>query len=194
MNLKKKRQWYNNGFGQIDTLPKSEVEDILIHAIRFEKWLRFYDKQIGTGRNKSNFRKGIQYILSLWYNHGFFSSQAGIGNVEIFTCGEERPKESDSDHATSSKLQLNLENKEKVLKEIIQPLNRKYPWTLTLFFKEDLDRIFHARYLETRHAVVRVDRGFDLFKSNGQFRRNFFSLQMAESPHLKECRDLPDQT
>ncbi len=52
--------------------------------------------------------------------------------------------------------------------------------------------IFHARYLETQHAVIRVDRGFDLFKQNGGFRQNFFTLNMAESSHLKECRDLPD--
>ena len=54
------------------------------------------------------------------------------------------------------------------------------------------DRIFHARYLETQHAIIRVDRGFDLFKQNGEFRRNFFTLNIAEASHLRECRDLPD--
>ena len=64
-----------------------------------------------------------------------------------------------------------------------------------LFGREDLkEGIFHARYLETQHAIIRIDRGFDLFKQNDGFRRNFFTLNMAESSHLRECRDLPDAT
>ena len=62
-----------------------------------------------------------------------------------------------------------------------------------LFVKSDRapERLFHAGYLETQHAIIRIDRGFDLFKQNGGFRRHFFTLHKAESSHLKECRDLP---
>ena len=71
-DFEKDREIYETRVGPIDTLPKSEVEDILIRSIRFAKWLRFYDAYIGTGSNTSRFRKGIEYILSLWYEHGFF--------------------------------------------------------------------------------------------------------------------------
>ena len=82
----------------------------------------------------------------------------------------------------------------KVVRDLKTPLNNQYPWPVRLFVKDDPDSIFHARYLETQHAVIRIDRGFDLFTQNGEFRRNFFALDidMTESPHLKECRDLPD--
>ena len=175
------RQRYANQVGPIDTLPKSEVDDLIIRSVRFSKWLRFYDGYVGTGNNTSHFRKGIEYILSLWHAHGFFASQPGIGTVEIFTCSDGR------------NLARNQANYREVIQDIIEPLKKEFPnWPLKLFVKEDPRRIFHARYLETQHAIIRVERGFDLFKQNGEFRRNFFTLNMAEGSHLKECRDLPD--
>ena len=63
-DFEKDRAMYETRVGPIDTLPKSEVEDILIRSIRFAKWLRFYDAYIGTGSNTSRFRKGIEYIRS----------------------------------------------------------------------------------------------------------------------------------
>ncbi len=42
-----------------------EVEKAIVRVIRFAKWLRFYDKQIATGDNTKNFRKGIEFILKL---------------------------------------------------------------------------------------------------------------------------------
>ena len=71
-------------------------------------------------------------------------------------------------------------------------IDEDFPWPIRLSVKDDPDGIFHARYLETQHAIIRIDRGFDLFKQNGEFRRNFFTLNMIESLHLRECRDLPD--
>ena len=91
-----KRQRYESQVGPIDTLPKSEVDDLIIHSVRFTKWLRFYDPYIGRGSNTGDFRKGIEYILSLWYEHGFFASQQGVGSVEIFTCGAQNVQNSES--------------------------------------------------------------------------------------------------
>ena len=173
------RRRYENQVGPVDTLPKSEVEELIIRSIRFSKWLRFYDPYIGRGNNTSDFQKGIEYILSLWYEHGFFASQAGTGSVEIFAC---RGRNVDVQY-------------QRIVDELATPLKEQFPWPIKFLIKVDKfgsDRIFHARYLETQHAIIRIDHGFDLFKQNGGFRRNFFTLRMVERSHLKECRDLPD--
>ncbi|MYK19357.1 hypothetical protein F4055_14505 [Candidatus Poribacteria bacterium] len=183
-DFERERQRYCDGFGPIDMLPRSEVDEIVIRSIRFTKWLRFYDKQIGTGNNTSNFRRGIAYILSLWKEHGFFASQQGIGgNVEIFTCRDEHIPDDDIDDVNR-----------KINRELMGQLRERFPswWQVKLSVKEDTNGIFHARYLETQHAIIRIDRGFDLFDQNNKFRRNFFTLNMAEGSHLRECRQLPD--
>ena len=56
---------YENRVGPIDTLPKSEVEDILIRSIRFAKWLRFYDAYIGAGKQYKSFPQGVLNIFYL---------------------------------------------------------------------------------------------------------------------------------
>ena len=103
--------------------------------------------------------------------------------MEIFTCRDEYIPDNDIDDVNRK---INL--------ELMERLKERFPqwWQIKLSVKDDPHGIFHARYLETQHAVIRVDRGFDLFKQNGGFRRNFFTLNMVESSHLKECRDLPD--
>ena len=193
-DFEKERQRYYDGLGPIDTLSESEVKEVIRRSVRFSKWLRFYDPYIGAGNNTSGFREGIEYILSLWKDHGFFSSQQGIGEVEIFTCSAEQVRDDETDHAKESKLAQNQENYQKVNRDLIERLKEQFSpwWQIKLFVKEDLNGIFHARYLETQHAIIRVDRGFDLFKSRPKFYRNFFTLNMAESSHLRECRDLPD--
>ena len=177
-NFEKDRQQYENQFGPIDTLPKSEVEDIIIRSVRFSKWLRFYDPYIGRRKNTPDFQKGIKYILSLWNQPGSFASQQGVRSVEIFTCSHRD-------------VQTHVQH-QRITQKLIKPLTRRFPLPIHFSIKDDADGIFHARYLETQHAIIRVDRGFDLFKRNGEFRRNFFTLHKAESSHLRECRDLPD--
>ena len=191
-NFEKERQRYCDGLGPIDTLSRSEVDEIVIRSVRFSKWLRFYDRYITIGENTSSFLNGIKYILSLWRDHGFFSSQQGMGEVIIFT-GTEHIREDEEKHVKESKLARRQENYRKVKRELMGWLKREAPqwWQLKIFVKDDPDGIFHARYLETQHAIIRIDRGFDLFDQNNEFRRNFFTLNMAESSHLRECRDLP---
>ena len=193
-NFEKERQRYCDGLGPIDMLSRSEVDDIVIRSIHFSKWLRFYDGYIGIGENTSRFRKGIEYILSLWCKYGFFASQQDIGSVEIFTCSAEQIRADETDSAKESKAERNQENYQKINRELMVPLKKQFPqwWQIKLSVKDDPNSIFHARYLETQHAIIRIDRGFDLFKQNGEFRRNFFTLNMAEASHLRECRDLSE--
>lgn len=192
-DFEKERQRYCDGFESIDMLSRAEVDEIVIRSIRFSKWLRFYDRYIVTGDNTSGFLNGIKYILSLWRDHGFFAPRQGIGELEIFT-GTEHIREDEEDHAKDSKLARSQENYRKVKRELMGWLKREAPqwWQIKIFVKDDPNHIFHARYLETQHAVIRIDRGFDLFNQENRFRRNFFTLNMAESSHLRECRDLPD--
>ncbi len=49
------RQQYENKIGPIDTLLKTEVDNLVIRSVRFTKWLRFFDPQIGKGNNTSRF-------------------------------------------------------------------------------------------------------------------------------------------
>ena len=193
-DFEKLRERYFDGLEPIDMLSESKVKDVISRSVRFSKWLRFYDAYIGSGDNTSYFRKGIEYILNLWRERGFFATEQGIGSVEIFTCPAEQIRDGETDSAKGSKLERNQENYQKVVRELVEPLNEDFPWSIKLSVKDDPDSIFHARYLETQHAIIRIDRGFDLFKQNGEFRRNFFTLNMAESSHLRECRDLPDAT
>lgn len=192
--FEKDRQRYEAQFESIDLLPRATVDNLIIRAVRFSKWLRFYDPYIGSGNNTSGFRKGIEYVLSLWQRHGFFASQRGIGSVDIFTCSAERILDSEEEHVKKWKQEQNRNQHRKVVRELIESVESRFPWPVKLFVKDDNDanRIFHARYLESQHAIIRVDRGFDLFQPSGAFNRNFFTLNMAESSHLTECRKLPD--
>ena len=191
--FEKDRQRYETPFGPIDTLDKDEVDELIIRAVRFSKWLRFYDPQIGKGDNTSHFRKGIEYILSLWQQHGFFASQQGIGSVDIFTCSAKRILDSDEAQVKQSKQAENRAQHRKVVRDLIEPVKTQFPWPVKLHVKNDADYIFHARYLQTQHAIIGVDRGFDLFKpGTDDFQRNFFTLNMAGSSHLRECRKLLD--
>ena len=173
------RQRYENKIGPIDTLPKTEVDNLVIRSVRFTKWFRFFDPQIGKGNNTSRFQKGIEYILSLWKDNGFFATQQGIGEVRIYTCEAEHIRDDETEHAKESKLKRNQENYRKIVRELIEPLKNQFPWPIELFVKSNPDGIFHARYLETQHATINVERGFDMFKTNGGFKRNFFTLHTA---------------
>ena len=173
------REKYEIHDTRIDKLPESKRKDYIIRSIRFSKYLRFYDPYIGIGDRTRAFQQGIKYILSLWHQHGFFASQRDIGSVQIFTRRDLQGK------TTVQK------QRHKIMQELIKPLSHTLPWPIKFIIKDDPNGIFHARYLETQHAVVRADRGFDFFKS-GKFRRNLVTLNMVESSQLREYRKLPD--
>ena len=192
-DFEKKRQESEKQVGPIDKLPKTEVDDLIIDVVRFTKWVRFYDPYIGKGGNTRRFLRGIDYILTLWHNNGLFVHGQGPGKVEIFTCSANQIWGSDTVQEKRSKLAKNRKKCRNVNRELINRLKKKYPnWQIKLFVKDDPNRIFHARYLETQHAIVRVDKGFDLFKPNGGFQRNLFTLHMDENSQLKDCHKLPD--
>jgi hypothetical protein len=93
----KQRLYFQEGMRALDQLEPQEVDDLIIRITRFAKWLRFYDKQIGTGNNISHFRQGIEYILDLWQRHGHFASRDQVEFVDIITCPAERVRVDESD-------------------------------------------------------------------------------------------------
>lgn len=180
--FEQKREQYANGTKRIDTLPKSEVDSFIVKAIRFAKRLKFYDPYIGRRdlkgrRNTKRFREGIKYVLSLWHDHAFLASQKGFGGVDIFTCRP--PRENIQEYY------------EAIEEDFAKPLKEEFPWIkITVIVKIDKRRIFHARFLETDRVIIGVDKGFDLFKPNGDFQPNFFTLEQARKEHLKDCLNL----
>lgn len=180
------REKYETHNIPIDKLPECEVKDFIIRSVRFSKELRFYDSFIGRGNNTSNFRKGIEYILSLWNEHGFFPHRTR--SVKIYTCSECRgPWNSWKWESLIQK------QKERIIRELIRPLKSSFPsWSIEFWIKTDPSRIFHSRHLETEQAIIGVDPGFDFFTRDGKFRRTIFKPNMANASHLKECRDLSD--
>ena len=182
-SLERKRFNYEQGLHRIDALPKSDVDEAFKRTTRFSSRLRFYDKQIGQGKNTSHFRKGISYILDIWKQSGYFQ---GLGqfDVEIITAlkNSEVPKHTDNEAVYI-----------KVVRELLDPLRDRYPaWNIDLKFKVDPDGIFHRRYLESQAVILEIDRGFDLFRPGGKLKRNTLRLEPNAFEHLRECRALQD--
>ena len=191
-NFEKGRQRYHGGLGSIDILPKSEVKDMIIRTVRFAKSLKFYDRHIGLGSNTCHFWAGIEYILCLWHKHGFFASDQDFGKVKIYACSDACVLEEDTDSKKNRKKKKNKEQYKNIVQDIITPLEERFPCSVEVVIKEDPKNIFHARYLESEHAVVRVDRGFRLFEQGRKFRQNLFTLNMVESSVLGRYRGLPN--
>ena len=180
------------GLGSIDTLSKSEVKEMIIRTVRFAKCLKFYDRHIGLGSNTCHFGAGIEYILCLWHKYGLFASDQDFGKVKIYTCSADCILEEDTDSKKEKKKRKNREQHQNIVRDIITPLKKSFHGPVEVLIKEDPDNIFHARYLESEQAVVRVDRGFRLFKQGKKFRQNLFNLHMDESSLLKRYESLPD--
>ncbi len=191
-DFEKYRQRYHRGLGSIDTLPKSEVKDMIIRTVRFAKCLKFYDEHIGLRSNTCHFWAGIEYILSLWHKHGFFKSDQDFGKVKIYACSADCISETDTDSKKERKKRQNAEQHENIIRDIIMPLKKSFTWSVEVLIKDDPNNIFHARYLESEHVVVRVDRGFRLFEQGRKFRQNLFNLHMNESILLARYRGLPN--
>ena len=166
------------------------IEEIFIRAIRFAKHLRIYDKQIGKGTSLNHLYHGIDYILSLWSQHGIFLS-AGVGQVEIYTC-EKETVYPDNGKVQSAQVKVNEGIRLKIEQEVVNRLRRKYPWPISLHIKHDVDNDFHARHLEAQTVILLLERGFGFLKSDGSPKRTVIKLDNPAFEHLRAYRALPD--
>ena len=193
--LEDERNRYLVDLPPIDTLDFKDVEKLFFKVVKFSRWLRFYDKQIGKGQNTSNFREGIEYILELWQRDGHFAVRGDVDFVEIITCQKERILPGDSLHAYTSKRARNHEAYKKVVNSLLKPLRSRFPWRIDLKVKDEGDISFHARHLQAQAAIVFLDFGFDLFvprSSPRKFKRNIIKIDNGSFNHLQEYRNLPD--
>lgn len=185
-----KRYIFSNNVPPLDQLSENIAEDVISRIAKYSKWIRFYDKQIGTGSNTSHFRNGLKYILNLYKKYGYYSNE--VEWIEIITVEKENIDEEDTQMESARKLDLNIRAYKKVKLELLDPLSKEFGFQFKLKVKKDNNRIFHARHIEAQSIIVLFDRGFDLFTPNGQFKRNILKLDNSSFDHLRECRGLPE--
>jgi hypothetical protein len=174
----------------IDRLPKDRMDDLLIRCLRFTKWIRIYDKQIGKGYRTTYFLRGIEYILQLWRSHCHWQVRNDFF-VEIITCPRHRIFGDEGAIKIQEKHDENRRAWKNVVDDILDPLKAQYPFGVKWSVKDDGDGIMHARYLQTQSAIVLFERGFDLFAQNGSVKRNELKVMNVRHAHLDECRSLP---
>ena len=189
--LERKRKWLVSEVPPIDQLSYDEFKNIVILTVKFAKWIRIYDKQIGKGQRTKQWFEGIDFILRCWKLAGHFTSDKQA-MVEIFTCEAESIPEHEIEYRKASRIKGNELAASRVRKNILKPLQKKYPWPIKIYFKRDSEHIFHARHLQTQCTVILFDRGFDLFERNGKIKRNIIKLDNSSVSHLREFENSPN--
>lgn len=188
--FEEKRRNFFAGSLPIDQITKNDVQDLLVRSVRYAKWIRFYDKQLGRGERIKAFYSGVEYILDLWLQHGHFPE---LGRkVEIYTTEKRRIEARDAPHIVANKEKENSNAFDIIKSRLIRPLNKKFNWPFNLHIKKDPGHITHARHFETQISIIRSDIGFDLLNTDGTFKRNQFSVDNNFSDALNEYRNLPD--
>jgi hypothetical protein len=189
--LERKRKWLFYGVPPIDQLSNVEFKNIIIRIVKFAKWIKIYDKQIGKGQRTKQWLKAIDFILRCWKLQGHFASD-NQAMVEIYTCEADRIPEHEIEFRKAKRVKRNEITANGVRKDILKPLQKKYPWPIKMYFKRDSEHNFHARHLQTQSAVILFDRGFDLFEKNGKRKRNIIKLDNPAISHLKEFKNSPN--
>ncbi len=201
-NFESKRRGYESGlepFGQkgketYNVMSDKEAEEVFIRIMKFAKWLRFYDKQIGRANNISGFRRGIRYILKLWKDTGHFADSVSCP-IEIITSQAKATSDPKTEHVKEKDRVTNKQNKRKLENRLLKPLRESFPWEIELKIQPDRANKFHARQLQAQQVIVHIDRGFDLFCDGRprRFKRNHIRLDNMSRGHLEEYRALGDR-
>ena len=169
---------YQNWLPPIHELSYTEREDLFVRVVRFAKYIRIYDKQIGKGGNMKGFLKGLGFILALWEEHGYFQSER---KVEIYTCAKK--------HAHQYNARENKEAMAKVQAELVDKLKARFELCIKLHVKDDRENEFHARYLQTQSTILLMERGFDIMKAgDGNVKKTEVRLSPNAAKHLDEFR------
>ncbi len=166
----------------------TDIDEMLIRCVKFSKKLRFYDSQLGKISSNedyeekcSRFCEGFCYIIKLWHDNICVS----INNKDKLEVSINTPL-------------FNREHKMRV-KQIINnvivgPIKKSCGVSVDVYLKEDKEKIFHDRFLESDYALILFGRGFDLFKDKKNFRSNTIKLMKFSSEHMstvKEYFNLP---
>lgn len=188
-SFEEKRKRFFEEMPSMDSLPIEEFNEVIIRIVKFARWIRFFDPYIGKGTNVQSFYKGIEHILNLWNDYGYFISQNNL-LVEIIA--------SDVMDDDRRPIEAIKNGYEIVESQLLKKLKRKFPeFKIELSIKDDTKtRIMHARYLQTQISNIQFDPGFDIFSnlnnSDKELRRLLVKIDNGGSEHLKECRQLPE--
>ncbi|MGI6461798.1 MAG: hypothetical protein ACOX5J_17235 [Candidatus Hydrogenedentales bacterium] len=190
-----RRRSFMDGSGMLDGLAGEHADELIIRAIRYSKWLRFYDKQIGKGGNNLEaFRRGIGHILALWRRHGHFTSDKE-GGVTIYTCEASPIQGGEMGSRVDEKRRRNCQAHQNVLKKLFDPLRSDFPgWKIELCVKRQTKDITHPRHLEAQAAIISFERGFDFLKKAKRiaYKRTSLHVDNKVREHLVEFRKLPE--
>ena len=187
-DYEERRRYFMEDLPPIDQRPREEFDALIIRGTRLSVWVRIYDKQIGKGSNLSNFRRGVKYIHDLWVANAHFHPQY----LEIVTCDAEHLNKLDSQYAMEQKKRRIRECTDKVMEQLVKPLKESLGTEIKISFKQDSDRIFHARHLQAQNVIMLLERGFDIQDDDGTLRRNIVKVDNGAQIHLQECRQLPE--
>ena len=177
-------------FPAIDRVTPDRLRDALIRAVRFSKWLRIYDKQIGSADNPSVFLEGLRFLLRLWQDHAHAPEHTQA--VEIITAVGRSPRPGASHRAQTKLREENGVTIRAVQANLMEPLCNQFSFPIRLTVKEDPDRIFHRRYLETAVSILDFERGFGLFAAGTErLFRNYVKVSNSATIDISDYRNLP---
>ncbi len=132
----------------------------------------------------------IEYVLDIWKSNACF----GTDLVQIITTESETINEDRCWEHKIKEKQANIRGAiERINEELIEPLQRSTNLNIELKVKRDADNITHARFLQTKTAIIQIDSGFDFLKKDGTFKEgNSLTLRPRFFGHLKKYHSLPN--
>lgn len=188
--FERKRRHYLFSLPPIDILDEEDkFKDLMRRITRYSSWLIFYDKMIGASiedllnkgeSNLQSFVAGIKSILDIWLEKEPLFQR---GKVTIFTAIRRKDVSYSQIEAVVSS-------------QLINPLKALHK-EIDLLIKKDPNGIFHARHLQTEHQIILFERGFDLMRKDGSFRRQIIKIddvryikKQHTITHLDEIHEL----
>lgn len=187
-SFEEKRRWYMDNMPNADELQPADFDEAIARVTRFSRWIRFFDKQIGKGKNVSNFRLGIERVLTIWTANAHFPPD----HVEIVTSLGEPVADTEEGYAAQQKQNRNAEIFAKLHRQLVVPLTELFSFSIRLFVKTERRDIFRNRYLQTEQAIIAVSEGFDLLNDHGSLRDNILQVRNHDFDRLAELRRLRD--
>jgi hypothetical protein len=186
------RDAFAKGLPPLDKVKPVDFEPVIARVVRFSQWLRIFDKQIGKGNDTHRFVAGLRFLIDVWMRTSFYGV-SGLQHLTIVT-GTSKSVYPGMDYHQRSKIRAQNRSAITILAStLVAPLQAVLPCPVRLIVKEDPDKIFHVRLLESDQAVVAFDRGFDLFaKSGARFLRNVVYAPGAGASIAADILALPD--
>jgi hypothetical protein len=177
-----KRRRYAEDLPHFENTGRGELRELLMCALRYTTWLRFYDPIIGkvTRRELGAWRDGLGFVLECWREATRCASrrESAVEIVTKFPAGGGAPAE------VAGRIQDAL----------VAPLQSEFGVDFAEpRLKQDHHGKFHARHLQTESLPIHFDRSFDLFETRGpkrgELRRQIVTLDNGAREHLREIRD-----